>query len=59
MRVESKHLESILVARDWQLHRRSSVPFGGYIAKGFSKFAFRVCIFSFTPHPAAHSCIIE
>lgn len=44
MRVESKHLETILVARDWQLHRRSSVPFGGYIAKGFSKFAFRAQI---------------
>ena len=45
-RMYSKNAETILVAWDWQLHHKVTVPHGGYIVKGFSKYAFQVHILS-------------
>jgi len=58
-RVNSNEVETILVAQDWQLHRKGSVPRDGYIAKGYSKYAFRVCTDSLHRNPYTDPRITE
>jgi hypothetical protein len=41
-RVPGEAIETILIARDWQRYKHTGTSRGGYIAKGWSKFAFRV-----------------
>lgn len=42
IRVYSDKVETISVAKDWQLYRKGDVPHGGYLGKGLSKCAFEV-----------------
>jgi hypothetical protein len=41
---KSSEVESIMVASDWALYRDKVMgPVGGYLGKGFTKYAFKVC----------------
>lgn len=40
--VKGTAFETIQVAKDWQKHRKMSIPVGGYLGKGFTKYAFQV-----------------
>lgn len=44
VKVPCEDIETILVARDWQRYTRGLNARGGFIGKGWSKFAFRVSI---------------
>ena len=44
--IQHKHVETILIAKDWQRFIREGTRKGGYIAKGLSKFAFKVSLSS-------------
>ena len=42
IRVPSDTVENILVAKDWQRYKNGGFARGGYIAKGWLKYAFHV-----------------
>jgi hypothetical protein len=45
--MQNPAMETILVGNDWQQHRKGGQPTGTYIGEGYSKFAFRVCVYGF------------
>ena len=42
VRMPGEVVETILVAKDWQRYKDGGSARGGYISKGWSKYAFRV-----------------
>ena len=47
VKVPAESVETILIAKDWQRYTCNDRPHGGYISKGFSKYAFCVSILRF------------
>jgi hypothetical protein len=55
-KVQGKDVETILIAKDWQLCEKSDHPHGGYISSRFLKYAFEVRpFFLFLDYLCVHS----